>query len=166
MAVPVEIQLPLFLKLMAYDRNLDRVGEEIVVGLVYQGAARQSRLIKDDFLDVIENSSGWQIADKPIQLVTIDIENTDLVQVILDKNIDALYVTPVSSEMLENIQAATTSQRIITLTGVPAYVGAGIAVGIGLRHNDRPEILINLPSAKAAGADFSSQLLQLAKVID
>jgi hypothetical protein len=48
---------------------------------------------------------------------------------------------------------------------VPDYVGAGCAVGIGT-EGEKPLIIINLPAAKAEGADFSSQLLQLAKVIE
>jgi hypothetical protein len=53
---------------------------------------------------------------------------------------------------------------MLTLTGVAEYVRAGIAVGIGVR-DDRPEILVNLAAARAAGADFSAQLLLLARVI-
>lgn len=166
MAVPVQIQLPLFLKLMAYDRNLDRVGEEIVVGLVYQEAARESRSVKDNFLSVVDESPGWQLDDIPIRMVTIDIENTDLAQAITEYKIDALYIAPVSRKQLSTVLTVCSTCKIITLTGVPDYINAGLAVGIGLRSDDRPEIIINLTSAKAAGADFSSQLLQLAKIVN
>lgn len=41
---------------------------------------------------------------------------------------------------------------------------AAQSVGIDLT-GDRPDIVINLPAAKAEGADFDAQLLKLARVI-
>ena len=48
--------------------------------------------------------------------------------------------------------------------GVPVFVEDGLAVGIAMKGN-RPLVVINLTASKAEGADFSSQLLHIAKII-
>lgn len=53
----------------------------------------------------------------------------------------------------------------MTFTGVPKYVEQGIAVGIGIQDR-KPKIHINLSASKAEGAEFSSQLLKLAEIVD
>ena len=64
----------------------------------------------------------------------------------------------------EKITGVSRAKKVITLTSVPDYVESGLAVGIGVKGG-KPRIIINLPAAKAEGANFSSQLLRLAKVI-
>jgi hypothetical protein len=44
------------------------------------------------------------------------------------------------------------------------YVHEGLAVGITV-HDNKPKIVVNLPSSKAEGASFSSKLLNLASII-
>ena len=66
---------------------------------------------------------------------------------------------------IDNIIDISRREKIITLTGVPEYVNMGLAVGIDIREN-RPQIVINMSAAKAEGADFSSQLLKLSKIVD
>jgi hypothetical protein len=43
-------------------------------------------------------------------------------------------------------------------------VRRGVAVGIGL-DQDKPQILINLASARAQGSDFDASLLRIATVL-
>ncbi|MCK4591646.1 MAG: YfiR family protein, partial [Candidatus Latescibacteria bacterium] len=79
-------------------------------------------------------------------------------------NIDILYVAPLRALGVKTITGVSRAKRILTLTGVPDYVESGLAVGIGIK-GEKPRVIINSPAAKAEGADFSSQLLKLAKVI-
>ena len=55
--------------------------------------------------------------------------------------------------------------RIVTLTGIPAFVDRGVSVGIDLQGG-KPRILINLQAARAEGADFDSGLLKLARIVE
>ena len=72
MAVPVKIQFPLFLKILVFDRNLkERVGDEIVVGIIYQRKFKRSLKTKDEFVDAMKNSSIKKLEDIPIRQVSI-----------------------------------------------------------------------------------------------
>jgi hypothetical protein len=65
---------------------------------------------------------------------------------------------------IESVRTICAKNSIVSLTGVAEYVNEGVAVGIGIK-NKRPKILINLHSAIHSGADFSSELLNLAQVL-
>jgi hypothetical protein len=57
------------------------------------------------------------------------------------------------------------NKSILTITGVPSYVEGGISIGLGLKSNSKPEILVNMGSIKSEKHDISSQLLKLAKIV-
>ncbi len=165
MPVPVELQYPLFLKILTFDRNLKaRVGKEIVIGIVYQGKFKSSLRVKDEFVNVIKNSPIKNVQEIPVKQVSINIDESDLKSFISKEKIDALYITPMRAMEIESIIKLSREKKIITLTGIPNYVKVGLSVGIDAKDN-QPQIVINLSGAKGEGVDFSSQLLKLAKVI-
>ena len=100
----------------------------------------------------------------PISVVYIDLDADDDWQHDIDSyEIDLLYITPLRVINIKEMADYYRGKKILTMSGIPEYVEEGIALGIGLA-NERPQILINLPAAKAVGADFSSQVLGIAKV--
>ncbi|MGB8658406.1 MAG: YfiR family protein [Candidatus Zixiibacteriota bacterium] len=166
MPVPVDLQYSLFLRILTFDRNLKaRVGEEIVVGVVYQKNFRESINAKDEFTKAMDESPIKQIEDIPIRKAFINLNNTDLDSAVSQMKINILYITPLRTVKIKDITKVSQIKQLITLTGVPDYVVSGLAVGIGTK-GDKPLIIINLPATKKEGADFSSQLLQLAKVVE
>jgi len=165
MAVPVNVQVPLFLKILTFDWNLKaRVGNEIVVGIVYQSKFRASLNVKDKMMNQATEYAIKKIENIPIRYISVDLDEVNLVDAISSNKIDIIYVAPVRALGMGIITDLSRTQKILTLTGVPDYVESGISVGIGIR-GEKPLIIINLPAAKAEGVDFSSQLLKLAKVI-
>lgn len=165
MAVPVKVQFPLFLKILVFDRNLkERVGNEIVVGIVYQRKFKRSLKTRDEFVDVMKKSPIKKVEDIPIRQVSIDVDEVDLDSAVSKNKVDILYIAPVRALEMEKITNLSRDKKILTLTGVPDYVDSGLTVGIGTKGR-KPRIIINLPAAKAEGVDFSSGLLNLAKVV-
>lgn len=166
-AVPINVQVPLFLKIFTLDRNLKaRVGLDIVVGIVYQSKFRTSLNVKDEFMAVLERETTQQSSDIPIHCVPINLnEETDLATTIVRQHIDMLYITPVRALEIETIARISRAKQIMTFTGVPEYVPLGITVGTGIKGG-KPRILINIKAAKAEGVNFNSQLLKLATIID
>ena len=164
MAVPVDIQVPILMKIISFDRNLSaRAGDEIVVGVLYQHGLRASTLAKEQFLD--EAAQLPVIGGLRIRVVEIRIDGEqDLRSVIRGSGARVLYVTPVRSISMGVITGISRELGITTMTGVPEFVNSGIAVGVGLK-GERPSIVINLSAAREEGADFSSQLLRLARII-
>ena len=166
MAVPAEVQFPLLAKILTFDRNLqDRVGDEIVIAIVYQRKYRRSLNVKDNLFDIINKSSIKAIEAIPIQYLSIDLDNTDLAKTVSMNKVDILYITPIRAVSMETITAVSRANKILTFTGVQEYVQSGLAMGIGIKGG-KPNIIINLAAAKIEGADFSSRLLKLVKVIE
>lgn len=75
---------------------------------------------------------------------------------------DVVYVTPVRSRLIEPIVDWTRRHRLISFTGVPAFVERGLVAGV----DGSGKIIVNRTACKAVGAEFSSGLLRVAKVID
>jgi hypothetical protein len=167
MEVPVDIQIPLFLKILTYDRNLkERVGDEIVMGVVYQEKFRKSLNVKTQLEKYLANSKEDKIDDVPFRYVSINLSSLSMFKAILAREkVDIVYIAPLRAVAVETLAADCRSMGITSLTGVPAYCELGIAISIGSK-GESPQIIINLPGAQSEGADFRSQLLKLAKVID
>jgi hypothetical protein len=165
MVVPVKLQLALLLKVLTFDRNLNqRAGDELVIAICYQQEYDRSVKVKDEILSVMQASPVDKIGDLPLRFSSIDMGKSDLEKAISKEDVDVLYFTPLRDVSLQTIASVSRAKKTLTLTGVPDYVKSGLAVGIGTKE-EKPLIIINLPAAKAEGADFSSQLLKLAEVI-
>lgn len=166
MPVPADLQYSLFLKILTFDRNFKaRVGDEIVVGMVYQKNYRESNSVKEEFTKAMDESTIKSIEDIPIRQVPVNLNNTDLDSAVSQMKIDILYITSLRAVKIEDITKVSRAKQLTTLTGVPDYVESGLAVGIGTK-GDKPLIIINLPAAKKEGVDFNSQLLRLAKIVE
>jgi hypothetical protein len=167
MAVPMNVQVPLFLKLLTFDRSLkDRVGEEIVIAVVYQGKFKTSLNAKDEFIRLMKESPVSSIDDISIRCISMELcTESELEKAIVKDSIDVLYVTPLRAVGIETIAGVSRERNITTLTGVIDYVESGLSVGIGIK-GDKAEIVINLPAAQSEGADYNSQLLKLARVLN
>jgi hypothetical protein len=163
MVVPMNVQYPLFLKILTFDRELAvRAGAEVVIGVVYQERVRESWLAKDELLRVVESSPVKRVKDLSVRAVAISLDDpADLEEALVRHGVDVIYVSPLRAFDIEQITRLARGRNLLTLTGVPDYVDAGIAIGIGL-SGDLPEILVNLRAAKAEGADLHASLLRLA----
>jgi len=166
MALPIDIQLAMFDKILTYDRAFrTHVGDEVVVGILFQERYRASLLAKTSVLDAVERDGRTTIGRVPVRFIVIELTEGDaLEQAVSEHAVDVMYVTPLRAYDLAAISRFGNTHNIITLTGVPEYVTAGIAIGVGLR-GDKPEILVNLDVCEAAGIELSSQLLRLARVL-
>lgn len=165
--VPVNLQFQLFLKILEFDRNLKtRVGEEIVFGVAYQKTFKESVDTKDELVKAIEQSSLKEIDTIPVRYALIELGGENRLANALDKaKVNILYVTPLRAFDIRAFANVCQAKHIMTVTGVPSYVNLGISIGFEVRGQN-PEIVINLQSAVAEGSDFSSRLLQLARVIE
>lgn len=164
---PIEVQYALLHKILAFDRNLkNRVGEELIIGILFQSNVRSSLIFKDELIAVIEKAQSEKLVDLPVRCVAIEMAaELDLSGYASQNKIDVFYVAPLRAVEIKSVTAVSRAKRIFTFTGVPGYVEAGVAVGIGSK-GESPRILINLSAARAEGVEFNSQLLKLAKVIE
>ncbi|MDP2207311.1 MAG: YfiR family protein [Bacteroidota bacterium] len=165
MPVPVEIQIPLFKKILTFDRNLKtRAGNEIDIGVLFQKGFKLSSDVKNEFVTTASPTQD-SIDGLPVNIVALEYSDEPNLKSNLSKhNIDILYITPMRAVDLKMVSQLCQTHKILTITGVPQYIENGISVGLDIKA-EKPQIIINLQSTKAEGADFSSKLLNLAKVI-
>jgi hypothetical protein len=157
----VDVQFSLFFRILTYDRNLaHRAADGLVIGVVFQPHVRASVLAKDEAMrQQVPHEAGYTV-----RMVAIALDgSTDLAEAATQAGCNVLYIAPLRAVDVAAVTRASRAHGMLTLTGVAEYVAAGIAVGVGLR-GDRPEILVNLAASRREGADFSAQLLRLARV--
>jgi hypothetical protein len=163
MEVPVAMQLPLFLKVMSFDRQLRaRTPGGLVLAIAYQSGSRASSQAKEDALRSIVGIR--DVAGIPLRTVNIDLDREELGAALTSSGATLLYVAPVHGVDIGDLVRATRAAHVTTLTGVTRYVELGCAVGLRLR-GDRPSIVVNLAAARLEGAEFTSELLRLAQVL-
>jgi hypothetical protein len=167
MPLPVDVQLAMFDRILTYDKAFDeRVGPEVVVGVLYQQNYRASRDAKDALLVAARERATPTLSGVPVRFVPVLLnDERSLVGVIEAVGIDVLYVTPVRAVDVADLARVNGTRHVTTITGVPAYVESGIAVGLDLRGG-KPEIVVNVETCEQSGVVFSSQLLQLARRIE
>lgn len=166
MAVPLEIQVPLFSKILSFDRNLkSRAGSEIVMGIVFQSKFRTSLNARIRFEQVVREIGIKEINGIRVTLVPLDIYETGLEKALTEHQVDIVYITPLRAVDIKEISELCRKQKVLSLSGVPGYCNSGLIVGVGIKGG-KPEIIVNLQKAKDIGVDFRSQLLKLARIVN
>jgi hypothetical protein len=166
MALAAEVQIPLLLKVLTYDRNFERkAGRELAIGIVHDPADRDSAKATDEVGTTLFKFTSRTVKGLPLKYYTIEYTGiADLERFVKEKKISALYLAPGNAKNLPALLKASEEMDLTTLTGVPDYVRRGAMVGIGADQN-KPQILINLASARAGGSDFDASLLRIATVL-
>jgi hypothetical protein len=166
MDLPVETQIPIFLKLLTFDRNLTTsAGTELTVGILFQGANRESTTARRQAEAELKRATQL-FEGLTVRVVPIDLDaGDDLAQRLEAEQVSALYVTPLRAVDLKAMLRVTRAARVRTFSGVGRFVSQGVAMGAGLR-GDLPQIVVNLPAAREEGADYPAQVLRLARVLE
>lgn len=166
MALGAETQIPLLLKVLTYDRNFEKkAGKELAIGIVHDPGDRDSAKATDEVGTTLFKFTSRTVKGLPMKYYTIEFTGVaDLERFVKEKKISVLYIAPGNVKGLAALLKVSEDLRLTTLTGVPDYVRRGVAVGIGL-NQDKPQILINLASARAQGCDFDASLLRIATVL-
>ena len=162
MDVPVSVQIPLFLKVMTFDRRYGNGGQPVIFGVLFQSGNRASVIAKNEALRALNSAADLEA--QPVRPIPIDLDQESLSDALAREHPTAVYVTPLRAVAIGNICVATRAAQTTTFTGVPRFVTLGLAVGVRLQ-GERLKLLVNLPAARAEGADFRAELLMLAQVI-
>jgi hypothetical protein len=166
MPVAAERQVPLLLKILTYDRQLEvKAGRELVIGIVCSPLSPASAKAREEVLASLDTFVGKTVKKLPLQFWWQDYTNPDkLAAWVKAKRISVLYVSPGNEKNLPAILKISQENRVTSITGVPDYVERGVAVGIGERQA-KPLILINLASSKLEGSEFDASLLRIATIV-
>jgi hypothetical protein len=166
MAVPAGRQITLLLKVLTYDRQLEsKAGDSLVIGVVSVPTDAESAKASEQVQKTLYAFRGKTVKKLPLDFFVHDYTDPDKLEAWIKRHaIDIVYLAPGNQANVAAIVAVARRLKLTTVTGVPAYVEKGVAVGIGERQS-KPQILINLTSARQEGSDFDSSLLRIATVI-
>lgn len=166
MAVPAQMQVPILMKVLAYDRQFDaKTGSALTIGIIYTASDPSSSKATDQISDTLYGFAGKTVRKVPIKYYQIEYTTpAELDAFVRAKGVNVFYVAPGNDKALPAILKLSQSRGITTLTGVPDYVKRGVSVGVGLSQ-DKPQILINLTSARSEGSEFDANLLRIATVL-
>ncbi|MEM6641185.1 MAG: YfiR family protein, partial [Pseudomonadota bacterium] len=78
---------------------------------------------------------------------------------------DALYIARSDKERIEDLTATFRYSPVLTVSDAPDFALDGGVIELSTRDN-RVQISINVSASKRAGLEISSQLLELAKIVD
>lgn len=165
--VPMELQLRLFAKVLSFDRNLnERFKENINVAVLYQEKLRQSVLAKEQTKAFFDHNSWseWDSTQATIHYIDVS-DSGDVEEKLQANNIKIVLLLPVRNYDVARLAAVCRSIGATSLTPAPDYLKMGLSLSITLKSN-KPSILLNLSAAKAEGADFSANLLNIATIVE
>ncbi len=164
MPLPVDLQVKLLGKVLQFDREFpQRVGDEVVIGVIYQGRFRESLNALNGLQEAF--STKPMIGERRVRIVPVELIGDESPErALLASGANVVYVAPLRAVGIDTITKVTRALDLLTCTGVPEYVSDGIAFGVSLR-GDRPVILVNLAASREEGARFSSELLKLSRVV-
>jgi len=167
MPFPADVQITLLLKILTYDRAFEsKAKSALTIGVVYAPADAQSVKTKDDILKTLQLVSDRTIKNVPIKFVALEYRDpASLEKAVKAAAVNVFYIAPGNSTSLDHLIRMSRRRGITTATGVPEYVQRGVAVGIGIKPDKKPDILINLPSSRSEGSEFDASLLRIATVV-
>jgi len=162
--VPIGLQIPLFLKVVSFDRQLaSRMDTELVVGVAYQRGNGESVRARDDAIHALR-AAQTEPGLPRLRIEPIDLDKESLVLQLVRRKVTVLYVAPLRAIDIAIVADAARAARVTTCTGTPRYLSEGLAVSVRYQ-GERPKLLINVDAARLEGAEFSAELLNLAQVM-
>jgi len=167
MPFPADVQIALLLKILTYDRSFQaKAKSAVTIGVVYVAADPESVKAKDEILNTLKLVADRTIKNVPIRAVALEYRDpAGLGKLVQKAGINVFYIAPGNADSLRELLRVSHTQGITTATGVPEYVQRGVAIGIGIKADQRPDILINLPSSRQEGSEFDASLLRIATVV-
>lgn len=167
MPFPPDVQITLLLKILTYDRSFQSKSKSgVTIGVVYVASDPQSVKTKDDILKTLSLVSDRTIKNVPIRAVALEYKDpTTLLKAVTAGGVNVFYIAPGNADTLQQLLRMSHTRGITTATGVPEYVQRGVAIGIGIKPDKKPDILINLPNSRQEGSEFDASLLRIATVV-
>lgn len=164
--IPETTQLPIYFKLLTYNRTLwvDRT-EPLRIGLLQRRNSHESRDNHDAMLEALSASTDKTINGLGFDFATLSWDaDGQLAEVIETANVDVIYVTAGHDDQLDTIARSCRAAGLLSMAGREGYVARGLSVGLEL-DGERPRIEVNLEALAAEGHQLDSRVLRLCKVV-
>ncbi len=167
--VPVDLQVSIVLKALAYDHNLEpRLSKEdpFRVGVLYVDGQNGSRALAEQVANALTTSPNRSINGHKLQARALPyLDAPTLRTTLATGGFRMLWVCTGLKGDLGAVRAMARELQITTVASQLSYVEAGLAMGVFLVE-ERPKIVVNRAATVAEGSAFGPELLQLAKILE
>jgi hypothetical protein len=160
MPLAIGEQGSLILKVVSSDDDLRRRPDELRLGILFLSSVDQSSRVKDALVASLPST---KVAGRTLRAIPLAMTSADDLERAIDRDsIDILYVTPGLDNVLNDVLSVSKKKKVLTVTGVPAYVDRGVTVGfVGERRF--LQVAVNLKSARNESRRFDTSFLDKVK---
>jgi hypothetical protein len=157
----------MLLRILAYDRNIKTRsnGKSAPLLILYQEGNQASESVQSDVANSLEDlANSVSVSGLRVQVSSLAYSSAnDLDNKVAALKPVAIVVCTGLSDAIPAVVATARKRSVLTMTLTTTYLKAGLSIGLS-RGDDRVNILVNLPAARAEGADLDAALLRLAEV--
>jgi hypothetical protein len=104
------------------------------------------------------------LAGLPFRAMEVPFTSAASLENLPAAGVDALFLCSGLETSLSAITSYSRRAKLLTLSSTPGYVEGGVSLG-AVMEGGKPRLLVNLAASKLEGAQFSSDMMKLAKVI-
>ena len=161
--LPPELQATLLAKVMSFEKGVhDRGRDSLVIGIAFQSDWSRSREQMIAMRRALRSPELAQVVGAPIRVIEVPVgAGGELPFSLEDRGIVVMYLAIVRGVRPHLVAAACSSAGALVFSGEEER---NVAVRLTLA-GDRPVVQIDLVQVKAAGAEFSSQLLRHVQIV-
>ena len=162
----VDEQVDVLVRALSYDRHFgDRVGDKLKIGVLWVRGDEASAAEAGEVFAALVARADARIQDRVPTVVSLDYTSIDALRAAFSaEQVDIVVLCAGLDADLSLIIELCGQQDVLTIALDEGYVRRGAALGT-LTLEGRQRVLVNLPASREEGAEFSSELLQLAEVI-
>ncbi|RMF11846.1 MAG: DUF4154 domain-containing protein [Candidatus Dadabacteria bacterium] len=152
--VPAPLMVKIVMAAVAYDRSIDeRFGETVEVVVV--GTSKRAAEMKK----ILDGYADKKLKGKPITIRNIPMD------ALASTDADLIFFADPLNGQRARMVALCREKGATAIAADEADIAAGIPLGVELASGGKPKLLINLEAARAVGANFSAQVLKLARIV-
>jgi hypothetical protein len=153
-------------RVLAYDGALaSRAGGTLVMGVLYKKGNAASEHGADESVKAFKPLESVMVASLPFRALAIPFTGGAALEAVIEKEgVDTLFLCEGLDADIPAIKLVSHKRKVLTLGTQEAQLKAGVALGV-VTDNGKLQIVVNLPFSREEGAEFSSDLLRIARVI-
>ena len=160
--VPIDIQLPAFLKALGFERNLQIESDKLVIGIVYDPSDDESSRTVDRILATHKQLTRLRVKGKRVDFVPIAYTRGTPLELAGSR---VLFAAPLPDEAVAHLAKQSEEANLLVFSTTSGNVDRGLAVGMEL-SNGKPVFVVNLAAARSAGASFEAGFLALCRIVE
>jgi hypothetical protein len=153
-------------RMLAYDGALaSRAGSSFVIAVLFKKGNAASEKAGEEALKAFKPLEAVLMSGLPFHAVSAPYTGGPALEALIDKEgADVLFLCEGLEADIPAVKQVTRKRKVLTLGTQESQVTAGVSLAV-IAEGGKLQILIHLPHTREEGAEFSSDLLRVARVL-